>query len=253
MLLRRAIHPQTVRAHLALVLAGPHAGDGGQIVRVHRRNGLFGIATRRYPLEPRDAVREHAAALELRAYAGTHGAEVLADDVAARANALQREDVEHLARRIADVGALPWITRFRDPPQAKHSHHMVDAHAAAAAHRCTQRFHQRLVRSCAQKVWIEWWNPPRLSGSVELVWWRADARTRCDDVLPQPCISTVRCEPDGHVVHDGQLARRAAQLAIEHPLQPAVKVDTVAVLAGKTLHRRRVGRSICRGPCPPPS
>ena len=67
---------------------------------------MGGRELRAAPLEPQHAHAENVGAPQLLAEALRHGAEVLADDHALRALALQRDEAEQVVDRIGEIGAL---------------------------------------------------------------------------------------------------------------------------------------------------
>ena len=96
-------------------------------------------------LEPQQPVGQHAVLGEGLADAVLDGAEVLADDDRLRPVALQRDDVEQVLGRVADVGAGGGGRRRGHPPQPEQAHDVVDAQPAGAGHGGADRLDERLV------------------------------------------------------------------------------------------------------------
>jgi hypothetical protein len=108
-------------AVLALLLdvgAGPQPGDRRQVVGGDGGHRLRRPLGRVVVLEPQQPVGEDAVLGHGLADAVLDGAEVLADDERLRAVALQRDDVEQVLGRVADVGAVGRRCRRRAPTTA---------------------------------------------------------------------------------------------------------------------------------------
>ena len=102
--------------------AAPPAGDGGQIVRRHRRRGQRRIARRRdearsIALEPQHPIRKDVGGGEPFAQALLHRPQVLADDETPRPSAFRREHPKEKLQRILDIGAFGRRSSVRNPEE----------------------------------------------------------------------------------------------------------------------------------------
>src|SRR5260221_14205431 len=94
------------------IAAEPESSERGEVVRQEGGGGEFGIVLRRQKitaaaaLEQQQAIGEHAAIAHGLAEPRGHGAEILADDGAALAPALERDDAPQILEGIRDIGAL---------------------------------------------------------------------------------------------------------------------------------------------------
>ena len=128
-------------------------------------------------LEPEQPVGQDPVLGQRLADAVLDRAEVLADDERLRPVALQRDDVEQVLGRVADVGAVGRPTPpAGHPPQPEQPHDVVDAQAAGAGDRGADRLDERLVVGVPQPPRDQRRRAPVLALRVERVRRRADAR-----------------------------------------------------------------------------
>ena len=197
--------------------------------------------------EEQRPVGEHAQRLESRAQAVGHGAQILADDQAAVALALQGEDAEQVVERIGDVGALGRRCARRHPEQAGQVHHVVDAQRAAMAHVGAQRGDERGVGGIAQAVRHEGRQAPVLTVQVEVVGRRAGVRPRGIDALTGPGLGAARARSHREILIQADAQAQApgmfaglGQLQLRLPLQVGIEVGLGGVRPGESGHRRSV-------------
>ena len=120
---------------------------------------------------------------------------------------------------------------------------MVDPDAARVPEHGADEVAERLVAELGEPV-----RPPRrlapvLAELVVGVRRRADLDALRVDVLQPPRVGAARVHPHGEVVHDAEahpgalgLGLRLLELLVEHPLQPALEVHPVRVVAREGLH-----------------
>ena len=117
------------------VVTFPEAGERREIVRRGRNQGVDGVILGRLEiallvaLEIEQAVGQHACAREAASHFVGHRAQILADDHAAIAVALEREDREQVLERVMDVRAFGGGRVRRDPVEPREPHHVIDAQA----------------------------------------------------------------------------------------------------------------------------
>ena len=130
-----------------------------------------------------------------------------------------------------------------DPPQPEHADDVVDPHAACVPEHGADEVAEGLVAELGEPV-----GPPRrlapvLAELVVVVRRGADLDALRVDVLQPPRVGAARVHPHGEVVHDTEahpgalgLGLRLLELLVEHPLQPALEVHPVHVVAREGLH-----------------
>ena len=193
-------------------------------MRRDRGERLHGIALGLGLLEPHEAVAQDAAIGEVLTHLVLDRAEILPDDERARPRALERQQVEHLARRQMDVGARLRRSTRRDPEEAVQTHYVVDAQPAHAAHGCPHGLDERIEVRRAELPRDERRKSPVLPLDVEAVGRGADVSIESEQVLPHPCVRAPGVEADRQIPDQLAAARGSpSQLHVELPLQPHVQ------------------------------
>lgn len=249
------------------VVARPPACHGGQVVRAghgHRggrprlRRAERRLGPRIVALEPQDAHAEQARVGQLFAQARRHGAEIFADDDAAVAPRLQCDQPQQVAQRIPQVHAVQRPRAVGNHPQPHQPQHMVDAHAAGHGHHGPQHLEESGEALRAHRARAEGGEPPALSLRVEHVRRRAHRQADQQILLPAPRMAAGAVGADREVGdqadrHAGIFggALRGGQLARRRPLQEAVEIHGVGVVAGEGAHRQVRRRPVGRGPVLP--
>jgi hypothetical protein len=188
--------------------------------------------------------REHADASETGAHLVRHRAQILADDHATVALALEAQDAEELVERITDIRARIGLRAGWNPVQAQQSHDVVDAQRAGGAHVPAQRRDERRVRGIAQALGDERRKPPVLTGRVVEVRRRADEGAGRVKRRVGPAFGAARVDADREIVQQsdvqserGRAFRRRAELHVELPLEVGMKFDALRVRCRECSHR----------------
>ena len=203
--------------------------DRGQVVRGDAGGGVGGVAGRRaerarVALEPQHAVGEHGGRVEPLAKPLRHGAEVLADDEAARAPAFQRQRAEEILERVAHVRAFGRRGAVGHPEEAREPHHVVDAQRprvarvggdeSAEAARSRRRPSHRAAAAAGSRPVLR-----RRTGRAARRWRR---RAQARPAWPRPPRRPVRRPRRGRGRSRSRAPPRAAacaELPVGHPLQ----------------------------------
>ena len=88
------------------VAAVPQSGHGGQVVRRDARNGFVRILRRLAILETDECIRQHVMLGQFLPHSVLDGPQVLANHERFGPHTLQRNDVEQIVDRIADVSSI---------------------------------------------------------------------------------------------------------------------------------------------------
>src|SRR5439155_18383859 len=163
------------------------------------------------------------------AYSRLDQAQVLADDKGPLPPALVGEQREQVCGGVLHVSALGGSQSFRDPVQAKETHHVVEPHTGGVTRRAADGVDEWRPVRIAQLPRIESGDAPVLAVAEELVWRGTDAYARSQVVPPAPGVETIRCETDRHVVDQPDLARGASELLVDMKLQPLVVREALGV------------------------
>ena len=142
--------PGAVLPLLLDVRAGPQPGDRRQVVGGDRGHGLGRPLGRVVVLEPEQPVGEHAVLGHVPRGRRPRPCRGPRRRRAPAPGALQRDDVEQVLGRVADVGAVGRRAVGRHPPQPEQAHDVVDPQAAGAGDRGPDRLDERLVVGVAQ-------------------------------------------------------------------------------------------------------
>ena len=184
-----------------------------------------------------------------------HRAQVLADDEALIALALQRQYSQQVGERIVDVGAFLRARAFRHPEEPHEPHDVVEAQHARVAHQLPQRGHVRSVGGRREALRNPRRQPPLLALQIEIVGRAADAggqrvATGLDPRLGSPGIHADRqvLEEAERYVQLAQAPRDLAELQVSLPLEVQEVVDALAVFAGEGRHCRRARIAVRLGP-----
>ena len=180
-----------------------------------------------------------------------HRAQILADHHAVRAGRLDGQHGDHRLVVVRHVGAALRALAPRDPPQAEQAEHMVDAHRAGVRE---HRMHHLAVHPVAgpfQIARVERRLAPVLPLLVVEVRRAADRHAADGEALGAPPHVGAQCvHADGHVLHQAQRHAgvlrgplRRGHLLVGDPLQPAVELEQIMMVAHQTgdLGRRAIG------------
>ena len=241
----------------------PEAGERRQVV-----GGDAGERQRRIlvrPLEPvavlfeiehlvgQDVHRRHPLAKSVR-----HRAQILADDQASVAVALQGEDAQQVLERILHIAAGRRRIAARNPEQVHEAHGMIDAQRAGVAHVGADDGDERLVGHVGEGERMQRRCSPVLAHHVDRIRRRSDRGPVDDHVLGAPRVGAVGGGADGQIAvkTDGEAAfprpaRRSRELEVRLPLHVLEELDAGASVAGEGLDLRRVRPPIGLGPLLP--
>ena len=181
-------------------------------MRADRDCCLTGVILRRadrscgIPLEVEQPERQHARLQHLFAEPFGDRAEILSDDEASIAHALEGENAQELLKGIVDIAALGRPLACRNPEEPHQFHDVIDAQGAGVTHIGAQQVDEGLKASGAQRDRIPGRQAPILASQIPGVRRRANAhapREQCL-VLPNLSAGTVHADrqilvkPDSH-------------------------------------------------------
>ncbi len=231
------------------VLESEVAGRRRQVVGGDRREAQVAVLLRRQrpavlvPLEPQDRRAQDPALAHVVADPGLDHAEVLAHHDGSRALGLQHEDADERLVVVAHVGAFAGRVSLGDPPEAEQADDVVDADAAGVLQDGAEHVAVGRVAELGETVGPPWRLVPVLSQLVELVGRCPHRHPAGQRVGQAPGVGPAGVHADRQVVHDPErhpgragVALHGGQLAVEHPLQPAVEVDLLAVALAEARH-----------------
>ena len=245
------------------VFALPEAAQRGQVVGAGHGQGLGGpgggrrkALGSRVALEEQRAVGQQRTRLHGAAHGGRHVAEVFADDHAAVAHALQRQDAQQGVERVGGIGSRPatHVVR-RQPEQAHQAHHMVQPQGAGVPHVGAQGVDERREAQGPQTQRIERRQAPVLAQRVERVGRRAHIHAQRIGAALAPGVGAafvhahgqVAVEPQAHAQRLG-MGLGGLQLRLGQPLQPAVVLQLHGMVLGELLHGGGCGVAPGLGP-----
>ena len=224
-------------------------GGGRKVVGIDGDEGFTAQIPRLFErpvpvcFEPENGGSEDPSFGEVSAHPRLDVSEVFADDDGARPIRLEHEDADHRLVVESHIRAVGRIVAFWNPPQAEKAHDVVDPKAAGVPEDRSHHVPQGGEGHVAQSV-----GPPRglrpvLSVLVVHVRRRAHGHPLGKGSGQGPHVGSHSVDSDGEIVEDAELhsgfdgvALGLAQLRVDDPLKPSVKVDPsrqIAALTGR--------------------
>ena len=188
---------------------------------------------------------------QLLAEALRHGAEVLADDRALRALALQRDEAEQVVDRIGEIGALGGFRARRNDEQARQAHRVVDAQHAGGTHVGGDQRGEAAPAVARRSDRVGRRQVPGLALGRERVGRRADGDVARQLAGARPVLGAVRRRADREVAIEADLEPagfrplgRGGELAVGEPLAEQGEGDRLGFLARRS--RQRVAFAVAQ-------
>ena len=210
------------------------------------------------PLEPQHAHPEDARLLQLVREAVRDGAEVLAENDGAVADALQRDQPEEVLQREGEVGAFGRGRPVRHDPEPREAHDVVDPHAAGVAHRGAHHLQVSAEAVPDEAARRERGEAPALPTGAEQVRRRPDGQAHQSLGLAAPAMAAPGVRAHGEVGdeadrHPGgsRRALRRREAAVRQELHEGVRGDLALVFGRELQHGRAVRVAILLGPLEP--